>query len=385
MTTFRRTATLHSGSSLLLLSATLHNYSAPTIDASYDATIDGAQIGAILRNTSVPTGQIRATGNAHYQQATNRTLIDSLLVKGDLNSRQLNIKTSSIRTQIDNLAAHYSLANGDVILQDLHANLLGGYLTAAGTMSQVTGDSRSTVNAMLHNVSLADLKRSLGKIYCCTEYISERNARNANATTHFGKRLLTIWSRRLTLLFMARLCSSNAKATTAAVPLDSAIHGKFLAKSGELQLSKSFVRTPQTDLTMNGVVSQRSSLDVRLQADDLREIEALADLFRTPTPGQPLQPLGLAGTASFSRDNTGFDGKPIIYRAVHCFEFSCLWNGVEGSSDAGGCESFACQFASCRSGACLTRKASLSMRAPDSRIGLLTSRVRCRSISMRSS
>jgi len=56
----------------------------------------------------------------------------------------------------------------------------------------------------------------------------------------------------------------------------------YTAKNGEIALAKSFVRTPQTDLTMDGVVSRRSSLNLRLQADDLHEIEALADLFRTP-------------------------------------------------------------------------------------------------------
>ena len=337
-TTFQLTrATLHSGSSQLLLSATLQNYSAPTVDVSYDATIDGAQVGAILRSASVPTGQIRATGNAHYQQTVNRTLIDSLLVKGDLNSRQLNVKTPLIRAQIDNLAGHYSLVHGDVTLQDLHANLLGGYLTATGTMSQVTGDSHSRMNAALHSVSLADLKRSLGKS-AATQNISLSGILNANTTAFWGETFDDLIAQTDATVHGQIANSSNAKALTAAVPLDSAIHGKYLAKSGELQLSKSFVRTPQTDLTMNGVVSQRSSLDVRLQADDLREVEALADLFRTPTPGQSLQPLGLAGTASFQGTVQGSTAKPHLsgqFTAsnfhVHGTEWKTLRTQVDAS------------------------------------------------------
>ena len=333
-TTFHLTrATLHSGSSQLLLSATLQNYSAPTVDARYDATIDGAQVGAILQNTSVPTGQIRATGNAHYQQTANRTLIDSLLVKGDLNSWQLDVRTSSIRTQIDNLAAHYSLANGDVTLQDLHANLLGGYLTAAGTMSQVAGDSHSRVNAALHNVSLADLKRSLGK-FAAAQNVSLNGMLNANATAFWGKTFDDLVAQTDATVHGQMASSGNAKA---AIPLDSAIHGKFLAKSGELQLSKSFVRTPQTELTMNGLVSQRSSLDVRLQADDLREVEALADLFRTPTPGQSLQPLGLAGTASFQGAVQGSTAKPHLsgqFIASNLHVHGTAWKTLRTQVDA---------------------------------------------------
>jgi translocation and assembly module TamB len=61
---------------------------------------------------------------------------------------------------------------------------------------------------------------------------------------------------------------------------------------------------------MNGTISNRSSLEVRLQADDLREIETVADLFRTPPPGQALKSFGLSGTASFQGTVRGSTDAP---------------------------------------------------------------------------
>ena len=59
-------------------------------------------------------------------------------------------------------------------------------------------------------------------------------------------------------------------------------------------LSKSYVQTPRASLTLDGTVSQSSALNVRLQANDLHELETVAAIFSPPT-----EPLNLRGTASF--------------------------------------------------------------------------------------
>src|SRR5262249_28784818 len=61
---------------------------------------------------------------------------------------------------------------------------------------------------------------------------------------------------------------------------------------------------------MNGVMSKHSNVALKLQANDLREVETVADLFRTRALGQPLQPLGLAGTATFNGTLGGSTSAP---------------------------------------------------------------------------
>src|ERR1700734_3357390 len=93
-TTFHLTqARLTSETSQLILTATLQDYSHPQVQAHYDATLDASQFRKILENPSIPVGFIRASGTVDYQEIPNRSLLDTLAVKGDLNSNQLDVQT----------------------------------------------------------------------------------------------------------------------------------------------------------------------------------------------------------------------------------------------------------------------------------------------------
>ncbi len=124
-----------SDTSQLLLTATLQDYSHPHLQAHYDAMLDAGQFRKILANPSLPVGFIRASGTVDYQEIANRSLLDTVVVKGDLNSHQLDVQTPAVRSQIRDIAAHYTLENGDATLPDFRANLLGGVLTGTGKMS----------------------------------------------------------------------------------------------------------------------------------------------------------------------------------------------------------------------------------------------------------
>ena len=69
-----------------------------------------------------------------------------MVVRGDLSSRQLDVQTPTLRSQVRDIAAHYSLENGDATLQDFRASLLGGELTSTGKMSNIDGSPRSKFN-----------------------------------------------------------------------------------------------------------------------------------------------------------------------------------------------------------------------------------------------
>jgi translocation and assembly module TamB len=301
------------GASQVVLSATLRNYSSPSVQAHYDVTVDGSQMATLLHNPSVPAGTIQTSGSLQYQQTANRSTIETLVVNGNLASRRLDIRTSAVRTEIANVAGQYSLANGNVTLRDFHANLLGGDVKAQGTMKNIGGDSHANLDAALRGVSLADLARAFG-ISASELNVAVSGKLNADATASWGKTFDDLVAHtdatlngQVTGGHGARGHASGRRPMGAgdgntaplAIPVDSAIHATYTAKTRELAMDKSYLRTPQTNLAMDGVVSTRSNLNLRLQAGDLRELETIADLFRPHSPDHSLQPLGLAGTASF--------------------------------------------------------------------------------------
>ncbi|MGC1422608.1 MAG: translocation/assembly module TamB domain-containing protein [Terracidiphilus sp.] len=307
-------AQIQSGNTNLVLNATINNYSAPVVQAQYNATVDGQQLAGILHDPTIPAGLVSVSGNAKYHSMPGRTLLQSLTVQGDLTSRELVTRTSSLHAKISNIAAHYSLANGDATLRDFRATLLGGEVTAQGTMKNIGGDSRSKFDTALHGISLGSVKRMMGSA-ASTGPVEIAGTLNATATATWGKTFNDLRAHTDATIHadMVRAQYSTLAATQAPqsqasrvpslespIPIESALHATYTRESQQLALDHSYFHTPQTNLSLNGTVSKNSSLAVQLQANDLREIESIADLFRTPVPGQPMQALGLAGTASFN-------------------------------------------------------------------------------------
>jgi translocation and assembly module TamB len=360
-------AKLTAGASQLQLTATLQNYADPIADASYEAVIDGAQVGQILKASSVPTGQVRATGSIHYQQAANRPLLDALVVNGDLKSSRLDIKTPSLRSHITDLVAHYSLNKGNADLRDLSLHLLGGELTGSGTMSDVAGSSHSKFDAKLLNVSLAQLV-SLTNSPQATASVKLSGNLNADLNATWGKTLSDLVARadvgiagqfqgasspsktagKATLVNtrrvkaaqvnqvntvsvntamnpavkgnaevgrvaqIAQVNSTSPLPAARSFPIDGSIHARYNAVGQQISLDKSYIRSSQTNLTMNGTVSNQSNLVLNLQAGDLREVDSIASLFRAPAPGQASSPLGLSGSASLQATVSGSTSAPHV-------------------------------------------------------------------------
>ena len=298
-TTFHlKQAKLTSDTSQLLLTATLEDYSHPRVQAQYTATLDGSQFRRILANPAVPVGFIRASGSIAYQEMANRSLLDTVLVRGDLSSKQLDVQTPTLRSQIRDIAARYSLENGDATLQDFRARLLGGELTGSGKMSNIDGNARSKFNATLRGIQLADLNRAL-KSSAMPKGVALGGLLNAETNAAWGKTFDDVVAHADATV--QGKVSGNARV----IPVESAIHGTYTGSNQELALKQSFLKTSQSTLTMNGVVSQRSSLDLKFESNNLSELETVADLFRTPGP-----PLGLAGTALFQGTVRGSTSDP---------------------------------------------------------------------------
>ncbi len=308
-------AKIQSGNTNLVLNATINHYVAPVVQAQYNAVVDGDQLAGILHNPSIPSGLVSVSGSAQYQSMAGRTALESLAVNGDLTSRNLISKIPSLRAEISNITAHYSLANGDATLQDFRASLLGGAMTAQGTMKNIGGESRSKFDATLHGISLASAKRMMGSA-ASTGPVAIAGTLNATATATWGKTFDDLIAHtdatihagvdsgqrsKLTAVQVASPSPTpSAPSPAGPVPVEGALHATYTGKTQQLALDHSYFRTPQTNLDLNGTISKSSSLAVQLRANDLHEVESIADLFRTSAPAQPMQPLGLAGTASFT-------------------------------------------------------------------------------------
>ncbi|HKF45821.1 MAG TPA: translocation/assembly module TamB domain-containing protein [Terracidiphilus sp.] len=309
-TTFQlHRAQLTSAAALVNLVATVTNFNTPSVQVKYDIKVDGSQVARLIRNPTVPQGMLDASGSATWQDVANQPFLQSLTVNGDLSSQKLLVKSSSIQAAIANIAAHYSLANGDAVLHDLRAGLLGGELTAQGTMKQIAGNSHTDLTARLRNISVTQAARLAGS--SSKQPIALTGVLNADAKASWGKTLDDLVA-KADATIRAKAAAKSPPPTPAtgatnaaapvpsSLPVNSEIHANYSNANQQLALTDSYLRTPATTLTMNGVISKHSSLALRLQAGDLREAAVIANMFAAPKPGQPQQQLNLSGSANFT-------------------------------------------------------------------------------------
>ena len=307
-----KSANLRSGNSSIALSANATDYSTnPKVQAHYAASIDAAEFRHILKNPSVPTGVLKANGTVQYASQPNTPALDLLNVHGDLSSNAMNVQTPSLRTTIRDIGAQYTLANGNLDVRDIHALLLGGSLNGTMTMQDVAGASKSHLRANLKGVQLAALKSVANSP--SLKDVSLAGHVDADADATWGKTMDNLFAKANATL-AGRVGPGHGEPTgngaATSVPMNGLIHATYSAKQTEITLANSYVRTPQTSLNLNGTVSDRSALQVRMQANDLHELETVADIFRKPTPGQPVAPLNLHGTANFTGSVTGSTAAP---------------------------------------------------------------------------
>ncbi|HTX75215.1 MAG TPA: translocation/assembly module TamB domain-containing protein [Terracidiphilus sp.] len=335
-------AEISSGATKIFLAATAKNFNAPVIQAKYDITIDGGQMARLLHNASIPDGLVHLRGSAGYRQVANAPAMQTLTVSGDVTSPRLVVKTASMQAAIANLAAHYSLSHGDARLIDLRAGLLGGEVTAQGTMTRIGSDRpQSQFTASLRRVSLAAADRLAGKQGAAP--VAVNGELNADAKATWGKTIADMVAKVDANIHgnaeprnagAAQPAPASA-ATPAILPIDSEIHATYTGARQQIALTQSYLRTPQTSLTMNGTVSRHSSLAIRLQANDLREVAAIVDMLHPPAQGQ--QPLALAGSATFDGNVQGSTSAPHLtgqLSASHLEVNGTAWKVFRAGVDA---------------------------------------------------
>ena len=296
---------LATGGSHVSLKAAVDDFNHPRMQATYEAVLVADDFRRILKDPSLPTGVIHLDGSLNYQSDPNRPMLETVSLNGRMDSRELNVKTPSIHARIQELGARYKLEGGSAEVQDLHAQLLGGRLDAKLAIRDLTGASRGRLQASLKNISLRDAAAASGN-QASLEQASISGKVNATADASWAKTLDNLMAHADATV--QGLLGKNSSS----VPLNGVIHADYANATKQVALNDSYIKTPQTSLTLNGKVSDRSQLQIRMQSNNLHELELMAGNFSKPAPGQPQQELGLYGTAVFNGSVTGSTANPQI-------------------------------------------------------------------------
>src|SRR5713101_6816623 len=284
-------------SSTIQLEGKIQNYSSPTAEGAYKITIHPQDFRPVLSNPSVPTGEVTLAGSLRYQYQANAPPLRTVVLDGQLNSRELAVNSPDLRTVIRNVRGEFKLANGNLDAHGLGADLLGGRLTATAMMQHLDTTPVSKLHASLQAISLSAAKVALrtanlnqipieGHIDGTADAAWVGSVQNIKAHSDIG----------------LKATLASAAAGSARIPLDGSFHLGYDGLSSLATSTNTFVRTPQTRVDINGSAGTKLNLTVQAHAADLRELDSLAAAFqnsgvqtsvKTPSP----RSINLAGAA----------------------------------------------------------------------------------------
>ncbi len=298
-----RNAVLRSGNSQVTVNVRLSDYATqPKMQAEYVARLDAGEFRRITKNSTLPTGVVDLNGKVSYVPQPNRPMIELVQVQGQLASKRLSVATPSFRGDIRNVGANYWLENGDLDVRQMHAVILGGDLNGHLTMRDIAGASKSHLTATLKGASLAQAKTMLNSP--AMRQVGVTGSVSADADATWGKTFNDLVAKANATL-QSKVTPTQAQGQ--AVPVNGVIHAQYLAASKQVTITNSYLDMRQTSLKLNGTVSERSSLQVQLQANDLHQLEAMAAMFQTNA-----QSLELYGVAQFNGAVTGSTSAPHV-------------------------------------------------------------------------
>jgi translocation and assembly module TamB len=312
-------ATLQLGSSEVTLHAQVSDYAHPVADGDYEVLVHAQDFAAMSLGVE-PAGDVSLTGKLHYQAVGNQPTLRNLAVNGLVASELLTATASGSHVELRKLQGTYQLAGGNLQVSDLTGDALGGRVAANAEMKHLDGTPEGRVQASLRNISLRALQQMAGQ--------KQMQGVSLAGTVHGN--VGASWSGEISKLnahsdlFVQALAKSRSVSTGEEILVDGAIHATYDGTRETLALRETTLRTPAAALTAQGEISGNgggSSLQVRVAANDLHRLAALASSF-SPQATMP----AVAGSATLNAAVSGSLKKPMIAAQLNAQNLT-----VEGS------------------------------------------------------
>ena len=282
-------------SSTIEISGNVHNYSSPVVKGNYKITIHPQDFRPVLKNPSIPNGEVTLAGAVHYQYEEQTPLLRTLVLDGKLDSRELAVNSADLRTSIRNVRGRFRLLNGSLDLRELAADLLDGHLIAVGTI-QLDSKPVSKLRASMQGISLGAAKAALRTASLGQIPIEGHISGTAEASWVGSVQNIKA---RSDVTLNAAITQRSSGASP--IPLSGAVHANYDGRTKTASLVNTFLRTPQIRVDLRGTAGQRFNLTANAHAADLREINALlAPVEKSKQPVQaktPASSTNIAGAA----------------------------------------------------------------------------------------
>jgi translocation and assembly module TamB len=300
---------ISAGKTRLAAHLNVTNFAEPAIEGKYDGFIVTREIAEILKNPSLPQGDITLSGTVHYQTVPKEPFLKALQIAGRFDSRMLAVRANQISTSLQSVQGIYQLQDGNLHVRKLDADMLEGHLSARMDMLHLDRSPISSVNATLRGVSLEKLSDALPAS-------TRQNVRflgrvNLNAQANWSSNFSAVKARTHLEISGPTTLPSDASL----IPVNGVVDMGYDGAEQSASFGQSHLRIANTELTLNGVLSRQSNLSIQADAKDLRELTLLASAFssaKSTTDAGNARPYDVRGAAHFAGQITGSTSDPRI-------------------------------------------------------------------------
>ncbi len=300
---------ISSGKTRLAAHLNVTNFANPVIDGQYDGFLVTREIGEILKNPSLPRGDVSVSGTVRYQSVPKESFLKAMQVAGRIDSRALTVRESRVSTTLQSVHGTYRLQDGNFRIQKFDADVLEGHLSARMDMLHLDQSPVSSVNITARGVSLEQLSAALPA--SARQDIRLLGRMNLSAQANWASNIAAVKARTHVEITGPTTLPLQANQ----IPVNGMVDVDYDGAKQTASFGRSELRVANTDVVLNGVVSRQSNLNIDLNAKDLHELTMLASAFSSAnsTNAQSASaPYDLRGAVHFTGQITGPTADPRI-------------------------------------------------------------------------
>jgi translocation and assembly module TamB len=320
------------------LDGTLHDFSNPRAEGKYRIAVYPQDFRSALSSASLPSGEVSLTGGLRYQYEPAIPMLRSVVMDGQMASRELVVDSPQLHTKLSNLRGQFQLANGNLQAHHIAVELLGGRVTADLNMRKLDSTPVSKAQASLEAISLDGMKSALRSGNIRQLPVSGTVTGTADASW-----VGSIQTLRARSDFTLRGAIKSAQMGATTVPLNGAVHVTYDGPSGVVGITNTLLTTPATRIAVNGTAGQRLNLNLQARAADLRELDSLVAALKNASAGtsagakKNASTVNLAGMADLQASVTGTKESPQIKGRIagHNLQYAnSKWQSLRGDLQA---------------------------------------------------
>ena len=284
----------------------LANYANPEFAGEYQGQVSGQDIAWILKDASLPTGDFALQGKATYRTSAGTEWPQRTIADGTIESTSLTVPSGQTRVAIRGLHGTYQLRDGQLRIDDTRAEVFGGRFVSGPDVIDLVNNS-GEIRFTLRGASVDEAIRAAGP----SKTQTPRIASNADLDVDAG------WkgSANNAIAHAKIALRSTPNPPNNAIPIDGNVIVDYDAARNRTSFQQSSLRTGNTELSLSGVVSKDSALQVRLTTNDMHELGALASVAAPSDTSHQIASYDVHGGADLSGKVSGaiadphFDGQ----------------------------------------------------------------------------